>query len=168
MTIQELAQEWLDWFEVGKRDDGKTFFYLKDGAPEELHKMVRRVHGDMLPDDYKYEYIVGALEAIADYDGDEYGYIVGALEAIADYDGDEDDIEELADELEADCYDSDLLDWLNSHSIRTWYVDKAVEEMGHGEGVMNDIAMGQVEEKREVFFTVLEDLRENLEEDDEE
>ena len=27
MTIQELAQEWLDWFEVGKRDDGKTFFY---------------------------------------------------------------------------------------------------------------------------------------------
>ncbi len=40
--------------------------------------------------------------------------------------------------------------------------------MGHGEGVMNDIAMGQVEEKREVFFTVLEDLRENLEEDDEE
>lgn len=150
MTIQELAQEWLDWFEVGKRDDGKTFFYLKDGAPEELHKMVRKVHGDMLPDDYKYEYIVGALEAIADYDGDE------------------DDIEELADELEADCYDSDLLDWLNSHSIRTWYVDKAVEEMGHGEGVMNDIAMGQVEEKREVFFTVLEDLRENLEEDDEE
>ena len=150
MTIQELAREWLDWFEVGKRDDGKTFFYLKDGAPEELHKMVRRVHGDMLPDDYKYEYIVGALEAIADYDGDE------------------DDIEELADELEADCYDSDLLDWLNSHSIRIWYVDKAVEEMGHGEGVMNDIAMGQVEEKREVFFTVLEDLRENLEEDDEE
>lgn len=150
MTIQELAQEWLDWFEVGKRDDGKTFFYLKDGAPEELHKMVRKVHGDMLPDDYKYEYIVGALEAIADYDGDE------------------DDIEELADELEADCYDSDLLDWLNSHSIRIWYVDKAVEEMGHGEGVMNDIAMGQVEEEREVFFTVLEDLRENLEEDDEE
>lgn len=150
MTIQELAQEWLDWFEVGKRDDGKTFFYLKDGAPEELHKMVRKVHGDMLPDDYKYEYIVGALEAIADYDGDE------------------DDIEELADDLEADCYDSDLLEWLNSHSIRTWYVDKAVEEMGHGEGVMNDIAMGQVEEEREVFFTVLEDLRENLEEDDEE
>lgn len=150
MTIQELAQEWLDWFEVGKRDDGKTFFYLKDGAPEELHKMVRKVHGDMLPDDYKYEYIVGALEAIADYDGDE------------------DDIEELADELEADCYDSDLLDWLNSHSIRIWYVDKAVEEMGHGGGIMEDIAMGQVEEKREVFFTVLEDLRENLEEDDEE
>ena len=150
MTIQELAQEWLDWFEVGKRDDGKTFFYLKDGAPEELHKMVRKVHGDMLPDDYKYEYIVGALEAIADYDGDE------------------DDIEELADDLEADCYDSDLLEWLNSHSIRTWYVDKAVEEMGHGGGIMEDIAMGQVEEKREVFFTVLEDLRENLEEDDEE
>lgn len=150
MTIQELAREWLDWFEVGKRDDGKTFFYLKDGAPEELHKMVRRVHGDMLPDDYKYEYIVGALEAIADYDGDE------------------DDIEELADELEADCYDSDLLEWLNSHSIRTWYVDKAVEEMGHGGGIIEDIAMGQVEEEREVFFTVLEDLREKLEEDDEE
>lgn len=148
MTIQELAQEWLDWFEVGKRDDGKTFFYLKDGAPEELHKMVRKVHGDMLPDDYKYEYIVGALEAIADYDGDE------------------DDIEELADDLEADCYDCDLLDWLNSHSIRTWYVDEAVSQLGHGEGIMEDIAMGQVEEQREVFFTVLEDLRENLNDDE--
>ena len=147
MTIQELAQEWLDWF-VWDKD--REIYYLKENAPSELLGAVRMAHGDMLPDDYKYEYIVGALEAIADYDGDE------------------DDIEELADDLEADCYDSDLLEWLNSHSIRTWYVDKAVEEMGHGGGIMEDIAMGQVEEKREVFFTVLEDLREKLEEDDEE
>lgn len=147
MTIQELAQEWLDWF-VWDKD--REIYYLKENAPSELLEVVRMAHGDMLPDNYKYEFIVEALEAIADYDGDE------------------DDIEELADELEADCYDSDLLDWLNSHSIRIWYVDKAVEEMGHGGGIMEDIAMGQVEEKREVFFTVLEDLRENLEEDDEE
>lgn len=147
MTIQELAQEWLDWF-VWDKD--REIYYLKENAPSELLEVVRMAHGDMLPDNYKYEFIVEALEAIADYDGDE------------------DDIEELADDLEADCYDSDLLEWLNSHSIRTWYVDKAVEEMGHGGGIMEDIAMGQVEEKREVFFTVLEDLRENLEEDDEE
>ncbi|HUM42868.1 MAG TPA: hypothetical protein PKI14_07970 [Fervidobacterium sp.] len=147
MTIQKLAEEWLEWF-VWDKD--REIYYLKENAPYELLEVVRMAHGDMLPDNYKYEFIVEALEAIADYDGDE------------------DDIEELADDLEADCYDSDLLEWLNSHSIRTWYVDKAVEEMGHGGGIMEDIAMGQVEEKREVFFTVLEDLRENLEEDDEE
>ncbi len=146
MTIQELAMEWLDWFEEIKRDDETISYCCKTEAPVELHELIREVHGDMLPDDYKYEFIVDALEMIADYDGD--------------------DIEELAYDIEADYYDNDLLNWLNSHSIRSWYVDEAVKDVGHGDGIMQDIALGQVAEKREVFDIVFNALSKRSDEYD--
>jgi len=143
MTIQKLAEEWLEWF-VWDKD--REIYYLKEDAPSELLEVVRMAHGDMLPDNYKYEFIVEALEAIADYCGDE------------------EDIEDLVLDFEPDAYTSELLDWLGSNLERQYYVDEAVSQLGHGEGIMEDIAMGQVEEKREVFYTVLNCLRDKEDE----
>jgi len=147
MTVQELAEEYYKYFEYKERDNGDRFVCLKDDRPEELRDLVYKAHDKMMPDDYKYQYIHDAIEMIADADDDR--------------------LEEP--EIEPDVYDSDLFDWLSSNLTRQYYVDEAVNDIGHGKSITDDIMYGQVEEKREVYFSVLESLRditEEMEEDE--
>ncbi len=148
MAIQEIANRYLSYFELGKREDGSVYYYIKDGAPETVYDMVIRAHDGMLPDDYKHKFIVQALEMIADYNG-EY-----------------ENIEDLAYDIEADYYYGDLLDWLQSNTTRIYYVDEAVSEYGHGESVMDDIANGQIYEKQEIFNIILKFIQDDLEGED--
>jgi hypothetical protein len=142
MDIKELAKYALSFFETFEREKpAETFYKTKRRHPTWLHEMIFAVHdnGKIMPDDYKYEFIVNALDALVEgMDPDE-------------------------PELEADVYNSALLAWLGSHSERVGYVNEATKDMGHSDlGIMGDIMSGQWREKEEVFGIVVQALRKRL------
>jgi len=144
-TVQELAQSYLKHFKRGTRDNGDSYISLDDDAPEQLTDLVREAHGRMMPDDYKYQFVQDALQAIADSsEGEEH-------RAIA--------------ELEAEHRNSELLAWLGSNLSRSSYVDdEAVGQFGHSDGgIFGDIQRGMQCELEEVANSVLESLNSILE-----
>jgi len=117
--------------------------------PQELRELCREAHDDMLPDDWRYLFIVEALEAIADRP--------------------DDDLENS--ELEPDIYNPDVLSWLSSRASRYAYVDDAAELWGIPEkdfSCIKLIQLGQLQEKEEVYAVVLDRLKQLIEDDDEE
>jgi hypothetical protein len=130
----------------GPREDGDEYVRIRDGSPEWVTDLAREAHGDYLPDDWRYQFISEALDAISE----------------ADVDADLDEVgDEFADDV--DIYTGKLTDWLGSRASRHGYVDEAVEEMGHGDSVMADIARGQYQERREVFGQVCAFLEQRAE-----
>lgn len=135
-----LVKQFTQKTRPGTKD--KIWVFKAKEPPEWLVDIVRDIHGRMLPDDHKFDFITSALYSYA------YDY---------------DDPEEALDDIEADPYTSDLMDWFTSHSERRGYVDEARQEFGPGESVDNDIMMGQIMEKREVYWKVLEALKNLIE-----
>lgn len=137
MTVQELAREALRYFIRKRREDGSEYVAVMDYRPEWVLQMVYAAHndGEILPDDWRYEFVLESLYAIADSDPDE--------------------LDEL--ELEAD---SAPMEWFSSSMRRVAYVDEAIEELGRPGHVMDAIEHGQYIEKNEVLRIVLEFLRE--------
>lgn len=149
-TIGDLARELSEAFTAGPRisdDTKRPIRTLRDGAPEWMHDVVRAAHGDMLPDDWRYEMIENAAGALSDTD-------------------DEDDAREII-ENNVPVYNADLLRWLGSHGGRAGYCDDAADEYGV-RGIMNLIQLGFMVEAREVFESVLAALRERAEAADDE
>lgn len=140
-TVQTLAAELSAQFEQKERNNGVKFWCKKDDAPEELTDLIHKAHGDFMPDDWKYQFIVQALDTIAETE-------------------DEDELD--APNMEPDVYTHDLLNWLASNLNRPNYVDEAVEELGHGDSITDDIGYGQMKEKEEVYYSVLESLRDMI------
>lgn len=149
-TLQDLAGEAAQYFESFQRnEENNTLWKLKDGTPEWVRDVVRHAHGDMFPDDWKCEFAYQALNALAERE----------------------DPDDARDDLEADVYTWDRLQWLSSSLDRSYYVDQAVKEFGVDErnfDVINAIGMGQIAEKEEVLGLVREALEERLEELEEE
>lgn len=149
-TIQQLAEEARNHFETRTRDNGESFYCAKDDAPEWLEELVQDAHGSMFPDDYRYRFIVEALDAIADN--------------VA--------TDEARDSLEADIYTGSVLAWLASHLGRTGYVEEAAAEYGIGNArefrLVETIQNGQLAEIHEVFDSVLSSLESRAEEEEEE
>ena len=141
MSLLSIAEEARNWFKLKeiKREgeDAKTIYVKKDGAPDWLTELVRDAHGDMLPDDYKYDYVVLALDAIIAGDGNIDGI-----------------------QFEPDIYNRDLLNWLNSSLTRASYVDEASEEFDLGPSVdtYTRIGYGQIREKEEILNSVIKSL----------
>lgn len=154
-TLSELAGYCYDWFERFTRDDdGPTLYRLRDGAPEWLtDDMIRPAHGDMLPDDHKYEMIATLLGAIHDSGAED--------EEEFTHDGSDHDACES-------CVSHDRHDryaWLSSNLSRVGYVEEFYAEFG-GEGSTDPgelAARGWYMEAREVLSYVLSALRERLE-----
>jgi hypothetical protein len=142
-TIQELAKEAGSYFVGAKRDSGTTFRKLKDERPEWVYELVREAHGDMLPDDWRYEAIETVLEAIEGID-------------------DPDD----HPTFEPDVYNSDLYKWLSSHSNRSAYCDAAADEGSLSEraSMADRLMAGQVMEYEEIYGSVIQSLRDRLDE----
>ena len=92
----------------------------------------------MLPDDYRYKFILDALEIIANSD----------QEAELDY-----------PEIEADIYTGDLTAWLHSRNDRVCYLTEALEEYDIDDGFWA-LQEAQLREREEVYFSVLNSLRE--------
>ena len=151
-TIKQLAEQMSQAFEGRTRDNGAEFRALKDRSPEWMTTVCRKAHGDMMPDDWRYEFIENAVDKIAE----------------ADDDASDDDISELEYELEADVYTSDLTGWLHSRADRLGWLDDAKEECGGGfDSAFNLLSAGQLMEKQEVFRLVLDSLRELASDEDE-
>ena len=148
-TPQEWAATASPWFTGGKRDNGDTFRKLKDGAPEWLSDLVREAHGDMMPDDYRYGMIEGAIDAIAEGDEDEEDAAYRFSEGVP--------------------HDSNFqrFRWVQSHGSRPWYVDQANEANGgrwpEG-GIVEAIRYGWEAEALEVYDLVLAFLESHTEE----
>lgn len=136
MTIEEQAKNALSFFKsVNRRSE--SIWRLKDGTPKWVRDLVFKAHesGQILPNDYRYAYIVESLRLIGE--------------------GEEEP------EFEADVYTFDLFAWLASNIRRQYYCDEAIQNYG-GEldSIVKIIAQGQIREKEEVHNLVLNFLRE--------
>jgi hypothetical protein len=138
VDVTEIAEKARSFFTLQTRKDGSKFWSAPD-KPEWVQSMCRDAHNGMFPDDYKYEYIVDALDYLSDpsNDPDEYN-------------------------PDADVYTKDLTDWLGSHADRPGYVDQAREDglIVADTDTVTQLAIGQIEERREVFGEVLAYLQE--------
>lgn len=125
ITIAQQAAACLTWFESGERistDTKRNVRCLANGKPEVVQDLCREAHGDgdsagpMLPDDWRYEFIEEALEAIAE--------------------------ERDGEDAEPSIYNHELLAWLSSHGWRPGYCDEAAREFGDTEGERNGVPPG--------------------------
>lgn len=139
-TLSAKARLMLNDFEQKERQDGSKFYAIKDSSAlkEKYQEICHEAHGDMMPDDFKYAFIVEALEQIADMTED--------CEPI-----------DCLYEIEADCYTSDLTKWLNSSNSRVYYLTEALEEYGIKDG-FKALTAAQQKEKLEVALSILNSL----------
>src|SRR3990167_3762244 len=146
-TTRLIAEEARSWFERATRDDSVVYYRKDPAAPEWITDLSHHAHGDMMPDDWRYEFIVAALDALAETD-------------------DPDEIQ-----LQADVYNARLIAWLGSPSHPAGYCDDAVKEFGGEPGTLIDQIMpGQYAEKQEVLGLVrafIEQRAEDMEDADE-
>jgi hypothetical protein len=142
LTIQEKAKKMLDCFEQKKRQDESKFYCLKDDCKnrETYQEICMQAHGDMFPDDYKYEFIVEALQQLSDMTEDA-------------------DPQDTIFEIESDIYTSDLTKWLDSANSRVYYLTEALEEYPITDG-FQALSSAQLKEKQEVAFSILQSLEE--------
>lgn len=110
MDTKELAGLLFDALETRKRDNGDEFHALKDGSPQWMTDVIRKVHGDKLPDDTVYEFVERCASAICDAGTDE--------------------LEDAIREMEPDPYTSDLTAWLHARADHVYYLTQALEDFG--------------------------------------
>ena len=145
-TVQELAKLARCAFTLEKRDNDSEYWTANRCAPEWIGELVRTGHGGtgpggMFPEDYRYQFIVEALDAL----------------------------EEAEDPDEArDCYEFEpylfrLAHWLGSHNHRFSYCDDWAEEMGQPEDTYHLLAGGHLQERLEVLNLVHGSLVAHLE-----
>jgi hypothetical protein len=139
--LQALAADYSSRFEQKTRDNGRTFYCVKDGQETEaLSNLCQHAHGDMLPDDWKYDFIVDALDAIGEAQN---------ADCASDY---------LHDYI----YNADCTAWLASHLDRADFCDQAARDMGFNpdkNGIFSLIGWGLRAEQEEVLAEVLAALR---------
>lgn len=124
-TVQTLSADAAAWFELRSRDNGETYYTLKDGRPDWLGEAVRIAHGEMWPDDYVYSMVYHACQWFAD-NGVDGG-----------------DLSEFANG-EPSVYTADLYQWAQSHGIRQAMVNEQISgdnELGIRADSFDDAAM---------------------------
>ena len=126
----------------------------------EFRELYFNAHNGFLPDDYIYGHIyhiISEIETYLRYNTDEYDVI-------------DDLIDELTGEIyvEPDQYTSALLDWVSSNLNRYAIADELYQQ-GYKCGSLFDLLQeAQSIEIEEVKMSLLNDLREMLEEEEEE
>jgi hypothetical protein len=143
-TLQAMAKEARSCFKQHTRAEDDVIWTVDhDAAPEWVVDMIRDAHGPMSPDDWRYAFIVEALDA---------------LEECADPD-------EV--DLEADIYTHELTAWLHSRADRTSYCDEYAQDFDAGnKGIVAILQGGQWMEKEEVLAAVRSALQSRLDDDD--
>lgn len=150
-TIQDLAASLLDRREHTKSDRTPgldSWVTFRDRTDWE-DTLFRDAHGDMFPDDWRYEFIEDALSVIADTD-----------ETLEDY-----EIEEAFDEWfdGAYVYTHQITGWLHSRVDRYGYVNDWINDVGADDDIIRSLSGGMYREAREVFDSVLASLRRRVE-----
>ena len=148
MTIKTLAQIAVNSFYTKQCDESRMpdgYFYLRhETSPDWVADLIKAVQGEMLPDDYKYKFVVDALEALAEYDTDDAHMII--LEGVDDT-------------------THRLFHWVQSHGYRRGYASEALEIANANGKTFDDVDSiftdAQTIEVSEVYHLVLSTL-ENL------
>lgn len=109
-TIQSVAKEISDNIVWAKRDNGQDYCYLKKDF-EWQSAIMREAHLDRLPSDDVYDRIDTILDKLSDLDEE----------------ATQDDCYEAIQEIEPDCYTSDLTKWLNSNNENVYYLGEALD-----------------------------------------
>ena len=105
-ALRETVERFCRCFELLRREDGSTYWAAKQGSrfwDDSFQGVIRELHDGELPNDWRY----GEIVRIA-------GELLDQLQD-AELAGDEvDSLIDLTDEIscEADCYRSELLQWL--------------------------------------------------------
>lgn len=156
MTLATIAREFADSFITKQRDNGETFYCLKDGAPEWMSDAIMAAHdgGEMLPNDWSYRLCSAMAEHIAE---------------TLEYDSDADlgDAVLKGSDSLVPHGNYDRAQWLASHLYRVSFVDDAVLEYGQPEGgVMAAIGFGMARELEMIGRALVEAIEEQAEEDE--
>jgi len=131
--------EFCEAFETRTRDNGDKFTCLTVESPSWMTDILRECHGDMFPDDTKYNMIQECADSLREYKS------LGT-----------DNVFEIADGL-VDIYNSDRTDWLSSHLSRAYYIDAAQEEglLTEDADTFTRIGVGQFKEYEEILYTLI-------------
>ena len=145
-TIQELAKMARAPFTLETRNDGSKYWTHGKGAADWLYQLTQEAHGGtgpggMFPDDYRYSFIVEALDELEEVE----------------------DVDEAGHQWEFEPYHSRLSDWLGSHGHRFSYCDEWAEEYGQPEDTYHLLAGGHLQERLEVLNSVRASLEAHLE-----
>jgi hypothetical protein len=139
-TVKAYASRMYSAMERAERPDGSGFVRLKDNCEneEEYSQIIHNVHNDLnqgLPDDFTYRVIREMLAEIED----------------------QEDIDDPED-IEADIYTSDLLDWLREDMSRVERVDDALKDLD-GDGIISLMMYAQAQEKEEIYHSLVSHIR---------
>ena len=108
-TVQELAKLARCAFSLETRDNGSEYWRRNPCAPDWITELCHTAHGDMLPEDYRYQFIVEALDALEEAE----------------------DPDEARDGYEFEWRNYSLALWLGSHGHRFSYCDDWASEHGY-------------------------------------
>ena len=152
-TIVTLARDVSRALVAGERDNTETGWsirVLRDDAPEWMRDVVRAGHGDMMPDDWRYEMIEEVLDAIAELDDN----------------ADDNEVSDAVAGIEPSIHTSNLTRWLASHVARVGYVDEAQNDglVSPSCGLVARLQMGQLAEYAEIGSAVVTALTARLDE----
>lgn len=152
MKIHDLANEARDALIRGEREApgiGKVLV-RRDSREEWIAALCHEAHGDLLPDDWRYEFIGDALDCIGERE---------------DCEDDDSLLEAFREWVDGGyVYTGERLAWLVSHPSRIALADEAAEEFGLSGGIMERVAVGMLREAEEVYKSVLSSLRRREEE----
>ncbi|HSV98485.1 MAG TPA: hypothetical protein VLM75_16315 [Spirochaetota bacterium] len=132
-TLQQAAREYLEFFELRTTENGESWRPV-EGAPSGLRRIVRNAHGDYMPDDHRYNFIVEALRLLAECAD------VECVEVVPDNDP------------------SRLTGWLNSKINRIQYMTIAMAEFKPKDSLQL-LKAAQYIERKEVLEAVIGELR---------
>lgn len=113
----------------------------KDDTYQEL---MHYAHGDMLPDDFRYQMIHDVLVNMSE-----------------DEDADSMDVCDQCVPI----YISELMSWLLSRNDRYTFVDEAIEQYGKGDSIISDISAGYLLECIEVYDLINQWIDEHLDDE---
>lgn len=153
-TIKKEAEALAKQFTSKTRDNGESFVYVKEGAPnaEFILQYVREAHDGRLPDDWVYGTFADLLSNISEYD----------VETPDDLDNVR---HEIVDSY-VDVYTHELTKWLHSSVHNVEYLGRVQEEYGTETDGYRLLAMAQYMAIDEVMNHVVQMLTEAYEDED--
>ena len=134
-TVADVARQARAAFSLETRADGSEYWTRNRCAPDWIAELCHTAPGPMLPADYRYRFIVEALDALEEAD----------------------DPDEAGNDFEFEPYFSAVVDWLRSggHAgYRLDYCDQFVAEYGQPETSAQLLQGGHLFDRLEVLALV--------------
>jgi hypothetical protein len=141
-TVADVARQARAAFSLEARNDnGSEYWNRNRCAPDWIEELCHTAHGPILPDDYRYRFIVEALDALEEAD----------------------DPDEAGNDFEFEPYYAAVVEWLRSHAgYRLDYCDQWAAEYGQPATTAELLQGGHLFERLEVLALVRGSLEAQL------